>query len=89
MGTTGRGKAALEHDAIARRVRACPACEKGRREGGDYVQLLRFAVKQCEGVAMLPCCTVLWEVGQWMGREEVRPLHSRGHVTNLSLSVAV
>lgn len=24
--------------------------------GRDYVQLLRFAVKQCEGVAMLPCC---------------------------------
>lgn len=34
--------------------------EAGReREEGDYVQLLRFAVKQCEGVAMLPCCTVL------------------------------
>lgn len=32
----GRGQAALEHDAIARRVRACPACEEGSsaREGG-------------------------------------------------------
>lgn len=26
------------------------------RGWGDNVQLLRFAVKQCEGVAMLPCC---------------------------------
>lgn len=47
------------------------------REGGDYVQLLRFAVKQCEGVAMLPCCTVLREVEEWEGRG-VRPLHSQG-----------
>lgn len=48
------------------------------REGGDYVQLLRFAVKQCEGVAMLPCCTVLREAErEWEGRG-VRPLHSPG-----------
>lgn len=56
------------------------------REGGDYVQLLRFAVKQCEGVAMLSCCTVLWEGEKGEG---CALCTARGHVTNLSLSVAV
>lgn len=68
----------------ARARRDCQPCPCMSGEGGDgggqedYVQLLRFAVKQCEGVAMLPCCTWLGEEGAWQRGRETRDGAVRG-----------
>lgn len=92
-GAAGRGQAALEHDAIARRVRACPACGEGRRKGEKEGITYNYCVLLLNNAKVLQCCHVAQCCGKlWSGRGGgggCALCTAGGHVTNLSLSVAV